>query len=153
MLKHYALTSKKFSSGIILTNEMNLCMRTIEKKFSRENWRVLFFMSLSMSRQRTKALLPSFLSLRTPTRLGAWTFLLRLPMKVRRAMWLLAILLREWFSSAPVVLFGTVTIRFTPQVVNIFLVASLYFCELIHGDNSPFSHRYTQTAILPVIHP
>lgn len=127
-------------------------MRTSEKKFSREDWRV-FSSSLSMSRQRAKALLPSFLPLRTPTRLVSLTFLLRLPMKVRRARWLLAILLREWFSSAPVVLLGTVTIRFTTQVVNIFLVASLYFCELIHGNNFPFSHRYILTAILPVIHP
>lgn len=59
-------------------------------------------------------------------------------MKVRRAKWLLAISFSGRFSSAPVVGLRTVTIRLTPQVVNILLMATLYFCELINGKSFPF---------------
>ena len=62
-------------------------------------------------------------------------------MKVRRAKWLLAISFSGSFSSAPVVGLRTVTMRLTPQVVNIFLMATLYFCELMKGNSLPFKCR------------
>ena len=116
----------------VLPLSPNLTINHIASK----TFRASRFISLSISRYRAKALLPSLCPLIEATMLGSFTRLYRLPQNVLRAIWLLAHSLIGIRTSRLVVGSSTVTTRLIPASRKTSLMASLYFCSEMNSDLS-----------------